>query len=147
MAPIYDSGNSMFANIGVPEDIRNLQKIKINSFTKTESSQLKLVQDRTVFDLNKLPSDDYLREMYHKDDYISDSYIEERILWYERKIDMLDKWQHGKDLYTIQKDMQVHLYPVSGKYSQTSDTVISYTVPDANHLESSENKEDDYELE
>jgi hypothetical protein len=85
--------------------------------------------------------------MYHKDDYISDSYIEERILWYERKIDMLDKWQHGKDLYTIQKDMQAHLYPVSGKYSQTSDSVISYTVPDANHLESSENKEDDYELE
>ena len=106
MAPIYDSGNSMFASIGVPENIRALQKIKINSFTKTESSQLKLVQDRTALDLNKLPSDDYVREMYHKDDYISDNYIEERILWYERKIDMLDKWQHGKDLYTIQKDMQ-----------------------------------------
>ncbi len=106
MAPIYDSGNSMFVSIGVPENIRALQKIKINSFTKTESSQLKLVQDRTALDLNKLPSDDYVREMYHKDDYISDNYIEERILWYERKIDMLDKWQHGKDLYTIQKDMQ-----------------------------------------
>ena len=119
MAPIYDSGNSMFAKIGVPKDIKALQKIEINSFTKKESAQLKLVHDRTLLDLNKLPSADYIRDMYHKDDYISDSYVKERILWYERKIDMLDKWQHGKDLYSIQKDMQNQLYPVSSKYSQT----------------------------
>ena len=94
MAPIYDSGDSMFARKPIPINIKELQKTEITSFAKTETKQLKLVQNRSLLDLNKLPSFEYIRQIYHKDDKISDRYIDTIIEWYEKKIDIMDNWQH-----------------------------------------------------
>lgn len=95
MAPIYDSGDCLFANKELPGNIKELQKMEITSFTKHESDQIKLVRNRNAVDLNKLPSAEYIKEMYHKDDRISDKHINAIAEWYERKIDILDGWQHG----------------------------------------------------
>ena len=95
IAPIYDSGDCLFARRPVPKNTKELQKMEITSFAKTEVKQLKLVQNRSLLDVNRLPSADYIRDMYHKDDKMSDRYIESILEWYERKIAMLDRWQHG----------------------------------------------------
>lgn len=89
MAPIYDSGDSLFANRPLPANLKELQKIKINSFVKSETKLLSLVRDRSLLDINKLPSPDYISKIYHKDEKISDGYIAKLVEWYERKIDSL----------------------------------------------------------
>ena len=96
MAPIYDSGDCLFARRPIPANIKELQKMEITSFAKSEAKLLKLVHDRSLLDLNKLPDPDYIREIYHNDDKLSDRYIDTIIEWYKRKADMLDKWQHEK---------------------------------------------------
>ena len=94
MAPIYDSGDCLFANRTIPKSINELQKMEINSFTNTENKQLKLVRNRSRLDISRLPSADYIKKMYRKDGNISDAYIDKIVEWYKRKIDMFDKWQH-----------------------------------------------------
>ena len=93
MAPIYDSGDSLFANRAIPLNIHELQKMEISSFAKTESKQLKYVKDRSLLDVSKLPSPDLIKKTYHKDDMISETYINKISEWYERKIDIFSGWQ------------------------------------------------------
>ena len=108
MAPIYDSGECLFANKPLAENIKELQKLEINSFVKSETKLLSLVQNRSLLDINKLPSPDFLREIYHKDEKISDQYINKLVEWYERKIDSLDAWQHGVDAYSALNKIQIN---------------------------------------
>ena len=104
MAPIFDSGDSLFANKPIPGNIKELQKMEITSFAKKETKLLELVQNRSLLDINKLPSPEYVREIYHKDEKISDKHINKLVEWYERKIDILDAWQQGASAYdAIQK--------------------------------------------
>ncbi len=107
MAPIYDSGDCLFANRPLPLNIKQLQKMEITSFSKTETKQLKLVQNRSLLDINKLPSPEYISELYHKDRKISDQYINQLIEWYKRKINSLDAWQHGADTYSAINKTQI----------------------------------------
>ena len=72
MAPIYDSGDCLFANRELPRNIKELQKMEISGFAKTESKLLKLVTDPYVIDLTKLPSAQFIRDLYAKDEFISD---------------------------------------------------------------------------
>ncbi len=103
MAPIFDSGDSLFANRPLPENVKELSKMEINSFVNSESKLLKYVTDRSILDVNKLPSPEFIKEMYHRDEKISDKHIDKLAQWYRVKIDMLDAWQHGKDLYSVTK--------------------------------------------
>ncbi len=93
MAPIYDSGDCLFANRETPLNIKELQKMEISSFRKHESDLLKLVQDPNVVDLTKLPPASYIRSMYEKDERISEKHITNILNWYEYKIDMCRKFQ------------------------------------------------------
>ena len=106
MAPIYDSGDCLFARRPIPANVRELQKMEITSFAKREATLLKLVRNRSLLDINKLPSSDFIRQIYHKDDRISDKYIDTIISWYEKKIDMMDRWQHGANAYEAGKSHQ-----------------------------------------
>ena len=99
LAPLYDSGDCLFANRPLPANLRELQKMEISSFTNREGKQLKLVRDRSLLNTDRLPSSDYIRKMYHKDEKISDNHIETIISWYEKKIELLNDWQNGKVLY------------------------------------------------
>lgn len=88
MAPIYDSGDCLFANREIPRNVKELQKMEISGFAKTEARLLKYVRDPSVIDLTKLPSASFIRSVYEQDENISDSFINKVCDWYEKKIDL-----------------------------------------------------------
>jgi hypothetical protein len=56
------------------------------------------VQDRKLVDCNKLPSVEWIKEFYYLDSQIEESKIDKIVGVYEKKIDLLDKFQHGVNL-------------------------------------------------
>ncbi len=87
MAPIFDSGNSMFwKNPKLPE-YDNLTKVEVNSFRKMEHQLLGYVQNREQLDLSKLPTDDELRNIYAMDSLIP--CVDSILLGYRKKIELL----------------------------------------------------------
>ncbi|MCR4648334.1 MAG: hypothetical protein K5776_04565, partial [Lachnospiraceae bacterium] len=87
LAPIFDSGGSMFAGKSIPNDEKELMNIKTNSFTQKEEGLLKLVTDRNLIDLTKLPPASYIKDLYEKDPLMSTKEINNITYWYEKKID------------------------------------------------------------
>ena len=89
MAPIFDSGNSMFwQNPRLPE-YDNLTKIEVNSFRKTEMQLLSYVRDTGRLNINHLPTEDELRGIYATDSLIP--CVDSILLGYKKKIDMLER--------------------------------------------------------
>lgn len=87
MAPIFDSGNSMFwQNPRLPER-GDLTKIEVNSFRGKEMQLLEYVRDKNCMDLQLLPSDDELLAIYERDPLIP--CVESILLGYHKKIDLL----------------------------------------------------------
>lgn len=97
LAPIFDSGESMFAGKAIPKSEKDLLNIETHSFLKKEIDLLKLVRDRTVIDLTKLPPASFVKEMYGKDSKMHDADISKIAYWYERKIELCRDFQLGKD--------------------------------------------------
>ena len=97
MAPIFDSGGALFAGERLPYRASDIYEIKTNSLSSTERGLIRLVRDPSVIDISKLPSPEYIREMYRKDSQISEKSIDIIAKAYERKIDMCDQIQHGKN--------------------------------------------------
>ncbi|MCI7322724.1 MAG: HipA domain-containing protein [Lachnospiraceae bacterium] len=102
MAPIYDSGKSMM----VGKDIRKItDKLLLSQpaigFADSELKLLNFVQNRGLVNIDLLPSPDRITELYKKDSQVP----EERIRFvkevYERKVDLYDKFQHGRDLTAL----------------------------------------------
>lgn len=89
MAPIFDSGNSMFWNDPKLPTYDELKKIQVNSFRKTEMDLVNYVQDKTRLDLSKLPTEDELREIYAMDPLIPCA--DTILLGYHKKIDLLEQ--------------------------------------------------------
>ena len=87
MAPIFDSGNSMFWQSPKLPEYDDLQSIKVNSFRQTEKELLGYVTDPSLVDLDKLPTADELREVYSADPLIP--CVDSIIMGYNRKIDLL----------------------------------------------------------
>ena len=71
--------------------------MEISGFAKTESKLLKYVTDPSVIDLTKLPSTQYIRDLYGEDEYISEKFTEDICEWYEKKIDICRNIQLGRD--------------------------------------------------
>ena len=99
MAPIYDSGKSLLAG----RDIVTLTDKYILSmdsqgFKETELDLLKYVQKRNAVDIDLLPSEERIREIYEKDTHISKERIDFVCELYKRKVDLYDKFSHGADL-------------------------------------------------
>ncbi len=88
MAPIFDSGNSMFWESPRLPLHHDLTEIAVNSFRKTERQLLSYVHDKTKLDLSNLPTLDELREIYEQDPLIP--YLDSILLGYQKKIDFLD---------------------------------------------------------
>ena len=89
MAPIFDSGNSMFwQNPRMPE-YDDLSRVEVNSFRKSEAHLLEYVRDFGQVDLEKLPTGDELRGIYEMDSLIP--CIDSILLGYRKKIDLLAK--------------------------------------------------------
>lgn len=87
MAPIFDSGNSMFWNNPRYPMYGDMSSIEVNSFRGKEKQLLQYLQGDHQIDVSKLPSKDELKEVYSADPTIS--YLESILLGYEKKIDFL----------------------------------------------------------
>jgi len=90
MAPIFDSGNSLFWNSPHLPAHNDLKNISTSGFKKTETGLLSLVKNRKAIDIEKLPSTEYLRSVLSKD-VDSDVKINDIIKGYEMKIAYLEK--------------------------------------------------------
>lgn len=87
MAPIFDSGNSMFwQNPRLPAH-SDLTDIPVNSFRNTEKRMLQLVRNPDVLDISKLPTEEELRTIYGLDALIP--YVDSILLGYRKKIELL----------------------------------------------------------
>ncbi len=100
-APIYDSGKSMFVYDIVPISEKDMLKIQAESFYKTELRLLEQVRDRSLVDINKLPSPSFVEDIYSLDPNITESRIKEIVRGYEMKIALFSRWQKGEDLKKI----------------------------------------------
>lgn len=101
-APIYDSGKCLFVQDSVPMNDRELLSIRTESFASDEMKMLKLVKNRSCLDVTKLPARSYIEELYMMDSKMDDHRITLVGEGYERKIDLLRRFQLGEDLNTIQ---------------------------------------------
>lgn len=87
MAPIFDTGNSMFwDNPWLPLH-DDLTDIAVNSFRAKEAQLLKYVHGRSLVDVSKLPNEDDLRAIYEKDPRFT--HFQAIFLGYRKKIDLL----------------------------------------------------------
>ncbi|MCD8324417.1 MAG: HipA domain-containing protein [Clostridiales bacterium] len=98
MAPIYDSGKSLFVGTDVPSSEKGLLRIQTQSFASSELKLLSYVTDRSLVDISKLPSPDYIRRMYQRDSQADPERTERIVKGYEQKISLFEAFQRGEDL-------------------------------------------------
>lgn len=99
MAPIYDSGNSMFYNIPYEQlDCIHLDEIETHSFVKKEIKLLSYVKNRMAVDLDKCEMD---FSIYEKDILERHIRIPKLRELYEKKIMKLNAFQSGKDVWKV----------------------------------------------
>ncbi len=89
MAPIFDSGNSMFWQNPLLPLHSALEDIEVNSFKGKEQQLLKYVQSEGLVNPALLPTGEELQTIYAKDPLIS--YTDSILLGYQKKIDLLLK--------------------------------------------------------
>jgi len=94
MAPIFDSGDSMFYDLDMSHGTLDLNNISVNSFADTETGLMRLVKDPSILDLDNLLTDDELSKVLASSNRTPD---EVRILVtiYDRKKDLLHKFKRG----------------------------------------------------
>ena len=88
MAPIFDSGNSMFWKSPKLPEYDDLVAVQVNSFRRTEKQLLGYVQDRGQMDVSKLPTEEEVRGVYALDPLIP--CVDSILLGYKKKIDLLN---------------------------------------------------------
>ena len=99
MAPIFDSGNSMFYKSSyIPVD-KALLKIQITSFRNTEIDMLKYIRNRKIFDVSLVPGEEWLMELLSKDKTCSEETNERIVRAYSRKLEYLRSFQDGDDIW------------------------------------------------
>lgn len=89
MAPIFDSGNSMFCQDPLLPLTDDLTNIKVNSFRAKEIDLLKYVYSENLVDISQLPSEEEISNIYAEDPLIT--YIDALLLGYRKKIALLQK--------------------------------------------------------
>ena len=90
MAPIFDSGNSMFWDSPRLPERSNCTEITVNSFRKTETELLKLVTDHSCVRMDLLPCRDEIAELYAKDDSIA--FVDSILTGYKKKKALLERF-------------------------------------------------------
>ena len=99
MAPIYDSGKSMFVrryNVSYSDIVDG----RINTFKNSEEKMLELVKDKSLVDASKLPGSEELEQIYAKDSNISKERIDEVTNYYKLKVETFKRWQE-KNIRTV----------------------------------------------
>lgn len=97
-APIFDSGNSMFYtshDVSVPMTRGELLRRKVNAAYDSEEKLLRLVKNRDVVDVRKLPSENEVK-VFYSEHGISESRVKFIAANYRIKCELLEDFQHGK---------------------------------------------------
>ena len=90
MAPIFDSGNSMFWNQPLLPCHSDLKDIRVNSFRSKEHQLLELVSNKDAIQFSHLPSEEELYLIYRQDPMIARP--DAIALGYKKKIKMLESF-------------------------------------------------------
>ncbi|MBR9937984.1 hypothetical protein KE513_10785 [Oscillospiraceae bacterium Marseille-Q3528] len=100
-APIFDSGNSMFYNVPY-EGLKKVQitELKTHSFIEREIKLLQYVMDRSLVDLEKIEMD---FSIYEQDIYEQRVRIPVIKELFQRKMELLDLFQNGRDIWKTRK--------------------------------------------
>lgn len=98
MAPIFDSGNSMFWNMPHVPQNEKLLDIRVTSFKGREIELLDYVQDPEVVNVNRLPDTQTLRSLYAKDTTCSADRLRELEEGWKRKIEHVEELQQGRNI-------------------------------------------------
>lgn len=111
MAPIFDSGNSLFWNCPRPPLKGDLLDIPVRSFCKKETGLLRYVSNAACLDIQKLPPEDEIRELLRQDiDY--GNRADAIIMGYHKKIQLLQDFQDGKKIYSPLPGLQEGIFPL-----------------------------------
>lgn len=98
-APIFDSGNSLFYNLGYIPVGDGLLDLDAASFDSKEVRLLSHVTDRSLVDIMKLPDEGYVYDLLKADHVLDDGKRERIARAYSQKIKYLCDFQNGKDLW------------------------------------------------
>ena len=100
-APIFDSGNSMFYNVPY-EGLKKVRitELKTHSFIEREIKLLQYVMDRSLVDLEKIEMD---FSIYEQDIYEQQVRIPVIKELFQRKMELLDLFQNGRDIWKTRK--------------------------------------------
>lgn len=94
MAPIFDTGNSLFNDSPIPN---NLDKLDINSFVKKEDKMLSYITKPDLLNVNKILDVNVIKKYYSKDPNMSAERINDICNAYIRKIELFKaKMKHIK---------------------------------------------------
>ncbi len=94
MAPIFDSGNSMFYDLNMSHGTLELNNIPVKSFADNEVGLIRLVKDPSILDLDRLITKDELSQVLASSNRTPEE-IRILVQIYERKKDMIFKLKRG----------------------------------------------------
>lgn len=113
MAPIYDSGSSLFWNIANPVLTPAIVKnIKTHSFLDKEEKLLRYVNDYKAINLDKLPSSDELKKIYSEGNMLSEqriNFIEKCFNYKIEKLDLLMSKNNHNNTIIEENDYDIDL--------------------------------------
>ena len=111
LAPIFDTGKSLFVRRQLPAKYAALADGSINSFVKNEKRALSLVTDRSLVDVAALPKPDELYMLYSKDETITEERKTLVCEAYEKKVDLFKQWQNEQKKNPLQQTRPAQLRP------------------------------------
>ncbi len=108
-APIFDSGNSMFYKSQYIKTGNSLLDIDIKSFKTKEIKLLEYITNPNLVDLSLLPTSNELKKLFSIDTTSKDEEIERLVKAYEKKIQLLNEFQHGIKIYSYGYKKSKHI--------------------------------------
>ena len=94
MAPVFDSGNSMFYDLDMSHGTLDLKNIAVNSFADNEIGLMRLVKDPSILDLNNLLTDEELGKVLASSNRTPEE-VRVLVTVYDKKKEALFKLQRG----------------------------------------------------
>lgn len=98
MAPIFDSGNSMFWDRTMIINMDDIYKIETNSFKTKEIDMLKYINNKNLIDFKKLPSSHDVYEFYTQHS-IKNQKSEIIASNFEKKVNIIKEFARGHDIF------------------------------------------------
>ena len=98
VAPVFDSGNSMFWDCNINAESYNYLDINVSSFRKKEHQLLEYVENKDIFDIDKVPNENFLYSLYKQDESISDERMDNLIQSFYNKKIVIEYFKDGADI-------------------------------------------------